>query len=168
MREPIERVDGRTAQLQPTCVITMLELRHAWWAPLLRLHFGASKRRILSNKEASQRLLLLSLLKKSRRSFVIISCWSEPAAIMHSAVGEHVGAVRFAYARCSAVWSTQWHLTRVSPGCRQWPGWPTDWDELARAANANGDAAAAMTACNGTPYDMTLERYGKTQGREVR
>jgi hypothetical protein len=138
----------------------MLELRHWWLAPVLRLHFSATRKKMLAMRRDEQRLLLLVLLRRSRRSFVIMSCWSEPAAMMESAVGEHIAAVYFAQDWCRAIWSTQWHLTRVSPSCRTWPGSIVDWSAIARAAGADGTGAAAVTACSGKPYDTTSERYG--------
>jgi hypothetical protein len=145
--------------IQPTLVVTRFELRHWWMAPILKLRFRLIHHRV----GRAPGLIASVLMRESWRVHYGLSIWIEPHAMVASAVGEHVQAVSRSRRWCSALWTTQWHLTRVSASACTWPG-TIDWWELARAVGADKGRVGAATACDGAPVDL---RQDVTRGDPV-
>jgi hypothetical protein len=82
--------------------------------------------------------------------FFTLSIWSAPIDVLNSAVPEHVMAVRFAYERSKALWSSQWHLTRLSRQ-RSWQASNVDWGGLAERAGVDHNYPSPFTSCGGEP-----------------
>lgn len=137
---------------QVTCVMTRIQLRHVWLAPALWLQFWHTRRHLA----AGRGLLAFSLLFESPRKYFTISIWADPRSVTESAKPAHVLAVRFAKRWSSAIWSTQWHLTRLSPTARSWPESHVDWSEIARMADADHGYPSPFTQCTGQIVDSRL------------
>lgn len=116
-----------------TCVLTRVELRSALLLPLAVWAF----RRVQQSLRNAPHLIHSSLLVEGPRCLVTCSIWTEPRALEAVARSHrHVDVVRATYNRWSrTVWSTQWHLTRVSPSSRGLP------EGLADALDALGGRA---------------------------
>ena len=132
---------------QPTCVITRFEVAHWWQKFTVRRLYRRTSREI----SAAPGLLSHTLAQAGPRAFFTISVWVHPSAIVGSAAAVHVGAVRFAHKKCRAAWSTQWHLTRISPSAQTWPSSGVDWKSVAAVGAADHGYAAAVTGCSGLP-----------------
>jgi hypothetical protein len=135
---------------QPTLVVTRFELKHWWLAPLLHIWFRRVNREMGLPKRSLQQSLLL---RESRRRYVTLSIWSEPHDMVKSAVPRHVDAVRRSRRWCKAIWTTQWHLTRVSRSAHSWPESGLDWWDVARSAGVDHGWAGAGTSCDGHPVN---------------
>jgi len=135
-------VTGDDVQL--TCVITRLEIAHAWQLPSLWLH----RRRVRRAVSGCRGLVAFSFLQESLRTYYSISFWVSPLALVGASQRSHVEAVRFSRS-LRAVWSTQWHLTRLSPYSQGWPGKETIWLDMARASGALHSIPSAVTRCSG-------------------
>lgn len=117
--------NARDAQ-EVTCVLTHVRLRSVFQMPLALWAFHS-----INQTLPTRDLIYSSLLVEGPRSFVTWSIWRDPRAL--EAIGRsqrHVEAVRKVYRGWSlAAWSTQWHLTRISPSSR---GLPRDLAALSR------------------------------------
>ena len=143
-------LDPRLMETQVTCVLTRVELAHFWQAPLLWLHYRRAHRSL----PTSSHLIAARLLVESPRVYFTLSIWSRPFGTGAAATAPHVDAARFGYRRCRAVWSTQWHLTRLSPGAQRWPGLAVDWGALAAEGGAMTVPSAPFTFCQGEVLDL--------------
>lgn len=130
---------------QPTCVITRVELRPEWLAPVRLLQFVLAYRRI----RRAPALIAATFLVESWRSFVTFSIWSDPQAIMHAATDGHVLSVRRAHRYAAHLWSSQWHLTRLSPSAHEWPIGGVDWQEIGARCGAYQGLPSPFTWCTG-------------------
>jgi hypothetical protein len=130
---------------QATCVMTRIELRHAWMTPILWLHFF----RVRAALRKSDGVIASTIAFESIRSIFTISIWSKPRALLDAATYPHVYAVRDARKWSRHMWSSQWHLTRLSPSARDWPSRGIDWSEVARLSGSDGLFPAAFTVCRG-------------------
>lgn len=151
---------------QLTCVLTRVELKHAWLTPLVWWHF----RRVQRSIPDTDGLLRSVLLLESPHSLFFLSVWSNPRAILGLGEGSphipHVRAVRAAKRWSKGIWSTQWHLTRLSPTAEWWPGTGGGWRELARASGADHAHLPSFVWCSGSPVVGAPEavRGGPTGG----
>ncbi len=136
---------------QPTVVITRFDLKHWWLAPVLRLWFWRVSREM---RATSDRPLESLLLQESLGTYVALSIWSEPSQMMGSAVPRHVQAVGLSRKWCKEIWTTQWHLTRVSPSAHSWSQSGVNWWAVAQDARVDHGWAGAGTACDGHPVSL--------------
>lgn len=141
----VPNLSAGTEFQQVNAIVTRIQLKHVWMAPLLWWH---SLRTHHSSVDARS-LLASTLLLESPRTYFLISLWSDAPGIMESATAAHVKAVAFANRWCRARWSTQWHLTRLSASSRHWPGSKVDWAELARLSGADNRHGAPFVYCKG-------------------
>lgn len=136
------------ALTQLTCVFTRFELKHAWQMPLMWWHF----RRVHRSVVGAPGLLRSRLLLESPRCVYTLSVWTDPRAI--EAISKsvaHVEAVHAAQRWAARIWSGQWHLTRLSPSARSWPGGMSSWSDLARASGVGHAYPAPFVRCLGPP-----------------
>jgi len=146
---------------QPTLVVTRFELKHWWYAPLLRLWFWRISRDIRATTKTLHQSILL---RESSCCYVTLSIWSEPHQMVISAVSAHVQAVRLSRKWCKAIWTTQWHLTRVSSSAHSWPNSGVDWWGVAQSAGVGHGWAGAGTACNGHAVNIWRRRVRTEPG----
>ncbi len=139
-------------RLQITCILTRMELRRVWFAPIVWWRYHKLKQLMKGNEG----LLAHALLWESPRTCVTLSVWRSPIAIVAAATTDHVLAVRFAYRSCRELWSTQWHLTRLSSGADHWGA--LDWESLAEACGLGHDYGAAFTVCTGRAAELKLDK----------
>lgn len=128
---------------QPTCVATRMELKSVFWLPLIWFH----NRRVQRAIRADSNLLGTALLIESPSCVWTLSFWPSPRATTGAAVREHAIAVHFAKRHCRNIWSTQWHLTRLSPTGSAWPQRRIDWTEIARLSGLDQSVPASMAIC---------------------
>lgn len=130
---------------QLTCVMTRIELKHVWLAPMVWWHH----RRLQRSLATAPGLLRAVLLMESPATFFTLSVWTEPQKIAGAGTIAHVAAVRASHRWAKAVWSTQWHLTRLSPSARAWPGVGMDWTALARLSGVDHRELGSLISCPG-------------------
>jgi hypothetical protein len=135
---------------QTTCIMTRLELRSPLLSPIAYLRF----RRVAKQLRSKPSLLAFSFLLENATTWVSVSIWRSPNSIMESAVREHALAVRWAHTWCRAIWSTQWHLTRLSPNANLWRGNAVDWAQIALNGGATATIPSPFAYCSGVAIDM--------------
>jgi hypothetical protein len=59
---------------------------------------------------------------------------------------------------CKGIWTTQWHLTRVSSSAHSWPGSGVNWWTVAQAAGVDHGWAGAGTTCDGHAINLRQQR----------
>jgi len=131
--------------IQATCIMTRIELRHAWMAPIIWIDFLRAR----ASLRTSSGVIVSTIVFESIRSIFTISVWPEPRALLDSATDAHVNAVRRAHKWSRHLWSSQWHLTRLSPSARDWPSQIVDWTEVARMSGGDGQFPSPFTFCLG-------------------
>lgn len=142
---------GRIAQV--TCLMTRFEMKHWWSGMWVIWHFRRTKRSIRDSPGALEQLLLW----ESPRAAFSISLWDSPVAMMSAVTTEHIQAIHYSARACRAVWSTQWHLTRLSRTRQQWPASRVEWNDLARQSGATAIHYAALTYCDGHPRPVSSD-----------
>jgi hypothetical protein len=159
--------DPRINQTQLTCVLTRMELRHAWQAVPLWLHY----RRVRRSLGRTRNLLSMSLACESPRVWFTISLWRKPLGTAEAATREHIEAVRFAHRLCRGTWSAQLHLTRLSRSSRTWKGLGVDWGRLVEESGVDHSYLPSFTYCDGEvvslrPKQAPVPRGGREHEQE--
>ena len=139
---------------QLTCVLTRIEAKSIWYVPLIWWHYRTVNRSLHRVKG----LIRSDFLFASSRTVVLSSIWDRPRSMEAAARdASHVHAAQTARRLAKSIWSTQWHLTRLSPSAREWPvGWE-GWVSLAKDSKADHRIPAQLTVCTGAAVRAQVE-----------